>query len=99
MKNKMILAFILLLYTSIYCMHESKNNSEITVYAIPGQNGLGSDPSYVRNLLNQEDVIAVQTPLGNPDFGQNKCLAFLRESISANNKKGLIHATSQGTAT
>ena len=98
--KKYLLVSLFILSTPLtFCMDESKDTSEVTVYAIPAQNGLGSYPDYVRDLLNQEDIIAVQTPLSLPDLGQNRCLALLRESISTHNKKGLIHATSQGTAT
>ena len=60
MKSKMFLTLILLLSTSlIQCMDENKKNSELTVYTIPGKNGLGSHPDYVRNILNQENVTDV----------------------------------------
>lgn len=75
----------------------------LQVYAIPGQNGLGSEEKYVEFLLGQNnaDVIPVQTPQMTPDFGQRNCLSLLRKAIQPQQEgqDAIIHATSQGTAT
>lgn len=77
------------------------DSAQLQVYAIPGQNGLGSSVGYVRNLLGNEavNVTSVPTPASLPDFGQSRCLGHLREVIRNISFPSIIHATSQGTAT
>ncbi len=79
-----------------------QNNVILHIYSIPGQNGLGGNPDYIKGLLgdNQATITPVSTPENYPDLGQRKCINFLREACLMNkDKKFIIHATSQGTAT
>jgi len=72
------------------------------VYAIPGQNGYGSDLTYVKAIFadcSDVSVVSVATP-ANPDLGQSVCMGCLRNAfLEGNPKSVIIHATSQGTAT
>jgi hypothetical protein len=73
----------------------------IGVYAIPGQNGMGSEPTYVEALFAgyPVTVVSVATP-GSSDLGQGRCLTCLREAFAQKAfETAIIHATSQGTAT
>ena len=94
--RKIFLIFSLALSSTI--VHGMRN---IKVLAIPGQNGLGSESFYVKQCLGTNmDVTQVETPSLRPDFGQDRCIKHLREALSlVRNKKVIIHATSQGTAT
>jgi hypothetical protein len=94
------LMFILL------CAMQYANGTEqkqLHVYAIPGQNGLGSEVPYVQNLLGSASITItpVPTPTYIIDLGQNRCIHYLRKSIREGNANhtSIIHATSQGTAT
>lgn len=75
----------------------------LAVYAIPGQNGLGSEQDYVANLLGcpEEAVTMVETPKTFPDLGQSNCIYYLRKALAQKDpgQPVIIHATSQGTAT
>ncbi len=75
----------------------------VFVYTIPGQNGLGSETNYVRNLLGDETlaIVPVETPQKFPDMGQSRCINYLDAALTKNVAKDpvIIHATSQGTAT
>lgn len=81
--------------------------SGLTVYAVPGQNGLGSSPEYIRALLQADknfpiEIISVSTPGFGKDLGQNNCIKALADSIQKlkrTHQHAIIHATSQGTAT
>lgn len=99
MKNKLILVALCASAQYINGMAQQK----LHVYAIPGQNGLGSEVNYVKKLLGEEavEVTPVQTPTICPDLGQRRCLKHLREAVNSRggNPAGIIHATSQGTAT
>lgn len=98
MKNKLIMITLCAFVACINGMQQ-----KLHVYAIPGQNGLGSDVDYVKGLLGEEsvNVTRVSTPTVAPDFGQSRCLGHLRETVNTHgdNPEGIIHATSQGTAT
>lgn len=72
------------------------------VYAIPGQNGLGSNPEYVSEILNidKTDITAVTTPTLGIDLGQSGCINHLKRVYNPQlYPNAIIHATSQGTAT
>ena len=75
-----------------------------TVCAVPGQNGLGSSPSYVAKVLGipLSSVKKVSTPQGlldSPDLGQGVCIGHLKRIVEQEENQVIIHATSQGTAT
>lgn len=85
-------------------MEESVSKVKLHVFAVPGQNGLGSDPEYIKGLLgeNSVDVTPVATPLVSIDFGQSNCINMLKDAVEKNSdsrRQSIIHATSQGTAT
>ncbi len=97
--NKILVSFSLLL-----SMHSARamQENKLTVYAIPGQNGCGSDKDYVSRLLGEDNVkvVEVSTPESFPDLGQELCIQHLRKAIAENpSENAIIHATSQGTAT
>jgi alpha/beta hydrolase fold len=79
--------------------------STTRLLVIPGQNGMGGQnidivlPYFANNNL----IHHVETPLHMPDFGQDKCQSFVDEMIHTldyhKDKKYIIHASSQGTAT
>lgn len=79
----------------------------LTVYAIPGQNGLGSEPEYIQEILqpdskNQVEIIEVSTPTWGADLGQNNCIQRLSNAIEKQKRQhhnAILYATSQGTAT
>lgn len=107
MKNKLILAILCASAHSIDAMMQERqlpvDLRRLHVYAIPGQNGSGSEARYVKKLLGKKsvEVTQVQTPTALPDLGQNRCIKYLREAVKSrgNSPEGIIHATSQGTAT
>lgn len=79
---------------------------KLQVYAIPGQNGLGSEPAYIKEVLKTDRIVTrkVMTPDGiDVDLGQEKCINYLRAKINETDSKSqmsiLLYATSQGTAT
>lgn len=80
----------------------------LTVYSIPGQNGLGSEPDYIQAILdgnsrNPIEIIQVPTPSGvRADLGQDNCIKHLANAIQKQKRthqNAIIYATSQGTAT
>ncbi|MFC1841544.1 hypothetical protein ACFLYA_00565 [Candidatus Dependentiae bacterium] len=76
----------------------------LEVFAIPGQNGLGSSPEYVKKCLgsNKISVKKVKTPskITEIDLGQKHCIKYLRNALASDKTNNvIIHATSQGTAT
>lgn len=75
---------------------------KLHVLAIPGQNGMGSQPEYVESLLGAHNVnvTPVPTPSVLADLGQGFCMSHLRKTVAATNAHtSIVHATSQGTAT
>ncbi|HVX00974.1 MAG TPA: hypothetical protein VHA52_11140 [Candidatus Babeliaceae bacterium] len=100
MKNYILYAvtYMLLCFSSIWAME----NVPLHIYAIPGQNGLGSSELYIKGLLNGEDIKVhqVETPKFFPDLGQYRCMSYLGKKLNAQEAEpGIIIATSQGTAT
>lgn len=91
------------LFLSIFYSFNGLKASEckpLSVYAIPGQNGLGSSSRYVRSMLGQNtNVIPVETPGFLTDLGQFFCQKHLEKALKENSDEGIIYATSQGTAT
>jgi len=74
----------------------------LDVFAIPGQNGNGGNPEYVRNCLGNHDarVTQIETPDTKIDLGQEHCMSHLRDALDSDEVEDVvIHATSQGTAT
>ena len=76
----------------------------LRVFAVPGQNGLGSGSDDVALNLNQgntSSITAVATPtFPRIDLGQSCCVSHLAgASAKVKHDASLIHATSQGTAT
>jgi hypothetical protein len=97
MKKFIIMLFIFSTQQFIFTMEEKK---ALHVYAIPGQNGLGSEQSYIKGILGNRVVItAIETP-ENPDLGQETCIKPLRDALATMKKdeKTIIYATSQGAA-
>lgn len=96
--------WILILVMSLsYAMENPHLKKYIQVFTIAGQNGLGSDAQYVKDLLGNDNVeiIPVGTP-SYPDLGQSICMNYLEKAVKAHAADPgykLIHATSQGTAT
>lgn len=75
----------------------------ITVFAIPGQNGMGSESWYVKNVIGEfSRVISVNTPSLLLDLGQYFCQRHLDDALTNSpypDDDAIIYATSQGTAT
>jgi len=92
-----------LLFSLAFCSHSigAMDKPKATILAIPGQNGLGSEPEYIQNCFGDDvDVRKVKTPSLGIDFGQKFCMKHLSNAIKLEKNKNLvIHATSQGTAT
>lgn len=103
--HKQLFLLTSLISTSLLSMEQSPQG--LTVYAIPGQNGLGSESSYINNVLNpdqntQLEIIQVSTPTVGADLGQNNCIGYLAKAIEKQTRQhqnAIIYATSQGTAT
>lgn len=107
MKNPTVRLLIILLHFTYLCSMEEQNN--VVLFAIPGQNRLGSEEGYIKNILNLDarmpniPIVKIPTPSCAPDLGQYFCQRHLINALE-NEKNGLnrdiiIHATSQGTAT
>jgi len=103
--RKLILIFLFIVpFITVPCIRSMERacpDATLQVYAIPGQNGSGSEPEYVANLLGQNvaTIVPIETPSA-PDLGQERCIRYLRAVLSKNDSKNaIIHATSQGTAT
>lgn len=86
-------------YDFAYSMETTNNN--LVVYSIPGQNGMGGDPDYIKCLFNSQNIPIVQvpTPTFLVDLGQFFCQRHLTQVIAQEKRDIIIHATSQGTAT
>lgn len=79
---------------------QSSENSNFIVYTIPGQNGLGSESDYVKEVLgNDSEISPVPTPNVFSDLGQSFCEKYLDQTLANTDKEGVVYATSQGTAT
>jgi hypothetical protein len=77
---------------------------ETHLVIIPGQNGLGGQniDTVLPYFENKPDLKHhVETPLVLPDLGQDRCMNYLKKTMSSLNtyKNVIIHASSQGTAT
>lgn len=95
-----ILFFLFLQNATILSMALNINEETLSVYAIPGQNGTRSEPSYIKSIVGQDvRVISVATPKTLTDLGQYFCQRYLDSALKEQNQKGIIYATSQGTAT
>ncbi|MFC1870692.1 prolyl oligopeptidase family serine peptidase [Candidatus Dependentiae bacterium] len=101
--KKLVVLFILMTFAVKGMADELSLHTECfspVVYAIPGQNGLGSDKSYVEEIMGDNcEIIPVSTPTNLPDLGQSFCERHLDDALKIGNKEGVIYATSQGTAT
>lgn len=81
--------------------------SDTHFFVIPGQNGMGGQNCVSNGVINpssDEFVSYVDTPSLAPDFGQDYCMQYLKESIETilsnrSIKNFVLHASSQGTAT
>lgn len=79
---------------------EKSEGSDLVVYAIPGQNGLGSESEYIKTVLGEQfEIVNVGTPTTLPDLGQFFCERHLAQAVQKKNQEGVVYATSQGTAT
>jgi len=59
------------------------DGEKLTVFAILDQNGNGSSPDYIKEVLgNTIKVIKVPTSLFFPDLGQNRCLNNFKKILS-----------------
>lgn len=101
--NNLIILFSFFIVITSCTMEQSG----LTVFAIPGQNGLGSETYYIEHLLqpdkkNPIEIIRVPTPSWNADLGQDNCIRLLADSIQKlkrQHQNAILYATSQGTAT
>jgi len=87
---------------SISAMQPSQQSPVLPVYAVPGQNGLGSESDYIKGVLGKDTkIVKVATPERFRDLGQSFCERHMSEAFEKNdNKQGaIVYATSQGTAT
>jgi hypothetical protein len=92
---------------NIFSMEENRtptNNTQprLNVFAIRGQNGGGSEDWYVDKVLGHDKIkqIPVPNPSLLPDLGQGDCMRQFDKTLKKNSQAtGIIHATSQGTAT
>jgi predicted alpha/beta hydrolase family esterase len=103
LKHLIIISY-LFYFNSTFSMQQPQG---LTVYAIPGQNGLGSEPHYIQYVLqpyeaNPLEIIEVPTPGLGADLGQNNCIRLLANAIEKQTRQHqntILYATSQGTAT
>ncbi|QQR48716.1 hypothetical protein IPF37_04085 [bacterium] len=90
-----------------FCSHlHGAANADYKIFAIPGQNGLGSNQYYVAQQVgvSPEKILMVDIPTAQEtiDLGQDNCIKYLEDcyqNANAKNSDYIIHATSQGTAT
>ncbi len=99
MKNLLFNVLISAFLSTFFVLHiNSSENMQLIV--VPGQNGLGGG-NLGRVLPQFTNINRVETP-DLADFGQGRCLMYLRKALMdlttmSNNK--VLHASSQGTAT
>lgn len=98
-KHLTIFIGLILLNVTIFSA-QYQQGKDLVVYAVPGQNGLGSEEGYVQQVLgNDLRVVKVGTPSILADLGQSGCQGYLRDALQKEDKPGIVYATSQGTAT
>lgn len=80
-----------------------KPPKSLAVFVIPCQNKIGCEPEYIQRVLKRDllEIIPVETPTYIHDLGQNRCIGYLKKALeqSSGNKRAIIYANSQGTAT
>ena len=96
---------ILTLALSCHITHTKKKIDNIAFFGIPGQHGGGSHPRYIKRCLDLDNTVRVKR-VNYPktwttiDLGQHQCMSFLEKPLKKDKtNNGVIHATSQGTAT
>ncbi|HTM06022.1 MAG TPA: hypothetical protein VL201_02175 [Patescibacteria group bacterium] len=85
-RNILFIISFLLFKTFLYGTEERpllEENSNTVIYAIPGQNGKGSSPKYIMEVLNcaKKDIVQIKTPYWFPDLGQHYCQKYLIEAL------------------
>jgi hypothetical protein len=96
--NHVFIITLLLMYTIAYGMEKYPHNT--VIYAIPGQNGSGSETEYIRKALNWNgDIVQIATPFLMEDLGQYFCQRHLNEALINEPRDVILYTTSQGTAT
>lgn len=99
--NNNNIKFLTFLFVTIFNqISYSQETSDITIYSLPGQNGLGSETHYIKSIFSDNpNIIHVATPSIAPDLGQRFCQDHIKKALKDNKKPYILYATSQGTAT
>lgn len=100
MMQTIFLIYLLFTFSTMKGMVEG-DDQKLRIYAVPGQNGCGSEPWYIEKVFegHQIDITQVPTPDILIDLGQSLCIQPLRKVISKENQKGILYLSSQGSAT
>jgi hypothetical protein len=111
MLKKLRLLVSYLFFTAIFAggfvpSISAMTEDNVQIFAIPGQNGIGSNPAHIKDYLGlKNDDIKINKVNTPPDFwadlGQSQCIKHLHNALTSENETQniIVHASSQGTAT